>query len=549
MQSTLYVGDLSPEATEATLYTMFSAVGPVASIRICRDGMGGGSSSLGYAYVNFHRAVDAERALDTLNYSKILDRPCRIMWSQRDPSLRKSGEGNIFVSNLSKAIDNRKLMDTFSMFGDILSCKVACDPETGQSWGYGFVHYTNEESAQKAIEKVNGMELDGKVVYVTKWKSQKEREEQSIEHYVSVYVKNFPEDWDDERLQALAKEFGEIKSCSIARGDDGKSKGFGFINFKKTADAKKAVVGLNDRPVDGHDTPLYAARAQTKKEREKHLREKFAALREQEANRNLYVKGLLDSVDNDQLRAVFSSVGTIQSCRVMRERSGVSKGFGFVLYETEEAAQKAIAQFHSKELHGIGGPLHVSIAKKKPLNQNRNRNKRYGPQMQNNGGMFNNQRNNVGPWLRYNNSQPYGNFGPPPQNYGHYPPAGGPPYPPQYPGAMGVPYLQTRQPYSQMPYQMPPQPAQPTDDLTKRLASVSNAKEQKQMIGEQIFQHIEKKGVLNGKAGKITGMLLEMDSAALLNLLRTPELLDLKIDQAADVLRKFEQGSGQKAVE
>merc|ERR1719410_2570397 len=114
---------------------------------------------------------------------------------------------------------------------------------------------------------------------------------------------------------------------------------------------------------------------------------------------------------------------------------------------------------------------------------------------------------------------------------------------------MGVPYLQTRQPYSQMPYQMPPQPQQPNDDLTKRLASVSNAKEQKQMIGEKIFQHIEKKGVLNGKAGKITGMLLEMDSAALLNLLRTPDLLDLKINQAADVLRKFEEGSGQKAVE
>eukprot|EP00955_Chlamydomonas_euryale_P072737 361497-Chlamydomonas_euryale.AAC.10 len=89
--------------------------------------------------------------------------------------------------NLDKSIDNKALHDTFSAFGRILSCKVATDV-SGQSRGFGFVHFETEDAANLAIDKVNGMMIEDKIVYVGRFQKRSERP-QGKEVFCNVYLK------------------------------------------------------------------------------------------------------------------------------------------------------------------------------------------------------------------------------------------------------------------------------------------------------------------------------------------------------------------------
>lgn len=213
------------------------------------------------------------------------------------------------------------MYDTFSAFGSILSCKVAQD-ENGASKGYGFVHFETEESANKSIEKVNGMLLNSKKVYVGRFIPRKEREKELGEKaklFTNVYIKNFGEEFTDEQLRGMFEKYGPITSYRIMSKDDGKSKGFGFVAFEDPDAAESAVNELNGKEfVEGK--PMYVGRAQKKAERQMELKRRFEQLKIERLNRyqgvNLYVKNLDDTIDDERLRKEFALFGTITSAKV-----------------------------------------------------------------------------------------------------------------------------------------------------------------------------------------------------------------------------------------
>ncbi|XP_056404480.1 polyadenylate-binding protein 1-like isoform X3 [Hyla sarda] len=361
--ASLYVGDLHVDVTEAMLYEKFSPAGPIMSIRVCRDIST--RRSLGYAYINFQQPADAERALDTMNFEVIKGRPIRIMWSQRDPGLRKSGVGNVFIKNLDESIDNKALYDTFSAFGNILSCKVVCD-ENG-SRGYGFVHFETQEAANRAIQTMNGMLLNDRKVFVGHFKSRREREMEygaKVMEFTNVYIKNFGEDMDDVRLKEIFSAFGNTLSVKVMMDNGGRSRGFGFVNFGNHEEAQKAVAEMNGKEINGR--MVYVGRAQKRIERQSELKRRFEQIKQERISRyqgvNLYVKNLDDGIDDERLRKEFSPYGTITSAKVMTD-GGHSKGFGFVCFSSPEEATKAVTEMNGRIVSTK--PLYVALAQRK----------------------------------------------------------------------------------------------------------------------------------------------------------------------------------------
>lgn len=67
----------------------------------------------------------------------------------------------------------------------------------------------------------------------------------------------------------------------------------------------------------------------------------------------LFVGSLAYSATEEQLNELFSSVGTVESAKIITDReTNRSKGFGFVEMSTDEEAQKAIKELNGKELEG-----------------------------------------------------------------------------------------------------------------------------------------------------------------------------------------------------
>lgn len=75
-------------------------------------------------------------------------------------------ENKLFVGNLPWSVDDNALQGLFEEFGEVTSARVMTERDTGRSRGFGFVEFADAETAQKAIEAMDGKDVEGRALTV-----------------------------------------------------------------------------------------------------------------------------------------------------------------------------------------------------------------------------------------------------------------------------------------------------------------------------------------------------------------------------------------------
>jgi cold-inducible RNA-binding protein len=84
---------------------------------------------------------------------------------------------NMYVSNLSFQTSEDDLRKLFGQFGQVSSCKVIMDRDTGRSRGFGFVEMGSDAEARKAMDALNNKDLQGRAMSVTTAREKTERKD------------------------------------------------------------------------------------------------------------------------------------------------------------------------------------------------------------------------------------------------------------------------------------------------------------------------------------------------------------------------------------
>lgn len=534
-RTVLFISELPENITESELEVFFKDY--KESIMVCQINRLAGRLTDMYAPKSvtatliFKDHAKADEARKGLNMRKIRGKTVRIMWHEKDNSLRYNTQGNLFVKNISADVKPRDFYEKFLQFGDIISAKL-CEDEDGNHNGYGYVSYYSPESADNAIKALNNKSVwDGEILEVARFQKKNERLNQSLTINKNLYVKNIPARYSEEELKALFGKYGTITWTKIMVDDSGRKSA--ILTFDQEDSVHKAREALNNTQLDGNE--LYVDTLMKKSDRKKILSSRIIdnnyKLNSQFKNCNLHIRNLPNDVEETFLHEIFSKYGEIKSVKIPKyilvtkvnnefKEIPMSKGFGYVCFMDQEVAKKAKEDMTGKFLpkfESAKRPLLVDFfqpkyERKQMLNRIQQQYPGKQPSIMNPfGGAFG-MPFNLHPNLAKHIKQP-GMF----------------------------PQMQKSQ-ARHMPQQTP-LVQKPDDPDIKYLQSLEDDAAKKDYLGEFIFKKIENSPNAQSNnftidtIGKITGMILGIDDInEIVDITLNPENLSARISEALSLL-------------
>jgi len=282
----VFVKNLSPKTRSKELYEAFAKFGHILS---CTAKYNSSGLCKGYGYVQYSNKEAADKAVAEGNGMMMNENKIEVcLFKPRtDRSSSITMYNNLFVKSIPKNYTNEQLKNLFSPYGEIISAVTIKDRVDGvENKGFGFVCFKKNEDAKTAEEKLRGFLLEGQSLYVARALSKEEHKRQMREERYrifkdcNIYVKNLPDEVNDEMLKKAFEVFGQVISARVmleqyqdlATGKiEYKSKNYGFVCFGNKEDAKRVVMQAPTQPIFGRI--LFVAIAVKKEERQEKFKQ------------------------------------------------------------------------------------------------------------------------------------------------------------------------------------------------------------------------------------------------------------------------------------
>lgn len=160
----------------------------------------------------------------------------------------------------------------------------------------------------------------------------------------NLYIKNLPPEYSDQDLAKLVEGCGKVKSMkAIIDKQTNRCKGFGFIDFETTEDAKTAIAQLQKK---GYVAQLAKSSQQ-----------------QEQDTTNLYFANLDPHMTEQDLRQALSQHGNVISVRILRDQQKLSRGVGFARMGDRDQCQAIINRFHNQSFPDFSDrQVHVKFA-------------------------------------------------------------------------------------------------------------------------------------------------------------------------------------------
>lgn len=175
------------------------------------------------------------------------------------------------------------------------------DKQTKRQNRYGFLQFFEASEARRAANELNNTKIGNNYIRCNM------QEGNFQDPKANLVVKFIDAGVTQQQFFEAFQRFGPIRSCKLELFSDGKSRGFGYIQFESEEAANAAIAQSGTLEFNGKKVEILNHQ---RKEQRPQQESSFL---------NLFVQGLPEGTDDDKLRAMFAQYGEIQSAHVHRD--------------------------------------------------------------------------------------------------------------------------------------------------------------------------------------------------------------------------------------